>query len=151
MKYMKRAGIYKAANVTFDPIKVQAYSYSWWRFVGIVEGKVVFNNYRYSSTTSKHQSKVRNLMKELGIKIDFELPLRQGILFENETSYKHGTTTKGQTLEQMIIQAEEYLCGKFLEEQVKKQERYQKQKERKQAAKLLALKLPNQSHLENLQ
>lgn len=73
MKLMKRTKIYKASNVTFNPETKQAYSYGWWRFVDVIEGKVVFNSYRYSNTTAWHQYKVRCLMEELGIKIDLEV------------------------------------------------------------------------------
>lgn len=79
LKYMKRAGIYKAANVTFNPQTCEAFSFSWWRFVAKINGKLVFNNYRYSATTSKHQSRVREVLRELGIKIDVSLSLPKGI------------------------------------------------------------------------
>lgn len=136
MKHMKRSNIYKASNVTFDPTTIKAYSYSWWCFVAKVEDKVVFNNYRYSTSTSKHQAKVRRLLEQLGIKIDLELPLPDGILQASEIRYRSGTLVQGKTLAEMIVAAEEHLCDAFLEEQIKKQERYQKQKQRKLAAKL---------------
>ena len=46
MKFMKRAQIYKATNVTFDPKSYDAHSYRWWRFVAKIDGVVIFNNYR---------------------------------------------------------------------------------------------------------
>lgn len=119
MKLMKRTNTYKAANVTFDPTKIEAFSYGWWRFVAVVEGLVVFNNYSYSNTTSKHQAKVRSLMNELGIKIDLELPVKAGI--------------KEQSLEQLIIEAEELLCDKFLTEKLRAQDRYEEKKAAKAA------------------
>lgn len=70
MKHFKRANIYKASNVTFDPETKQAYSHDWWRFVDVINGKVFFNTYFYSQSTSGHQSKVRSLLRSLGIKID---------------------------------------------------------------------------------
>lgn len=70
MKYMKRSQIYQASNVTFNPQTKRAYSYSWWRFVDVIEGKTVFNNHGYSNSTRKHQNKVMCLMRDLGIKID---------------------------------------------------------------------------------
>lgn len=79
MKFMKRAGIYKASNVTFNPDTCQAYSYDWWRFVDVVNGKVIFNNITYSQSTCKHQSKVRSLLNELGVKIDFTIKSRSGL------------------------------------------------------------------------
>jgi hypothetical protein len=122
--YSKRAGIYKnsTGSLTFDPKTCEAHSYRWWKFVAVVEGKVVFNNYRYSVSTSKHQSKVRSLLNDLNIKIDLELPLPQGI---NSTS-----------LNDLILVAEESLCDQILNEELKKQERYQKAKARKFQKKL---------------
>lgn len=79
MKYFERAGIYKASNVSFDPKTCEARSYAWWIFVRKIGNKVVFNNYRYSVTTAKHQSKVRWLLAELGINIDVEIEAPQGL------------------------------------------------------------------------
>ncbi len=79
MKYMKRAKIYKAANVTFNPETVAAYSYDWWKFVSVIQDKIVFNEYRYSVTTVKHQNKVRRLMEQLGIEVDLYVSFRAGL------------------------------------------------------------------------
>lgn len=79
MKFFSRLGIYKASNVTFNPNTVQAYSYDWWKFVAVINGFVVFNNYRYSVSTGKHQSKVRRLMDELGLKIDVYVNIPEGL------------------------------------------------------------------------
>lgn len=49
---------------------LSAWSYNWWQFVRVVNGKVVFNNYNYSSSTNKHQSTVRSALAHLGIVID---------------------------------------------------------------------------------
>lgn len=124
MKQLKRSGIYKATNVTFDPATIDAYSYGWWRFVAVVEGKVIFNNYRYSNTTAKHQYKVRTLLAELGIKIDMELPLRKGIDYR--------------PLAELILEAEEYLCDEILENEMKREERNLKAKHRRHAKRLEA-------------
>lgn len=67
MKYFKRLGLYKASNVTFNPKTLSAHSYDWWQFVKQIDGKVIFNNYRYSQSTSKHQRKVAQVLQELGI------------------------------------------------------------------------------------
>ena len=67
MKYFKRLGLYKASNVTFNPKTLSAHSYDWWQFVKQVDGKVIFNNYRYSQSTSGHQRKVARVLQELGI------------------------------------------------------------------------------------
>lgn len=125
MKLMKRSGIYQASNykVTFDPKTNQAYSYKHWCFVAMIEGKLVFNNYRYSVTTSKHQSKVRSLLSSLGIKIDYEMPLPQGI----ETL---------STLQELIDKAESYQWDEYLRNELKKQARYERAKHRKLVRKL---------------
>lgn len=67
---VKNPTLYKAANVTFDASQIEAFSYGWWKFVKVIQGKIVFNEYSYSTTTSKHQYKVKALMRELGIDVD---------------------------------------------------------------------------------
>jgi hypothetical protein len=79
MKYYKRLKLYKASNVTFNPETMVAYSYGWWEFVKVIDGKVVFNNYYYSTSTCKHQSKVMGLLSELGIKIDMTIECPGGL------------------------------------------------------------------------
>ena len=79
IKYFKRLNVFKASNVTFDPTTIEATSYDWWSFVKVINGKVVFNNYTYSSSTSKHQHKVSSLMRQLGIKIDMEIASPNGL------------------------------------------------------------------------
>jgi hypothetical protein len=125
LKFMKRSQIYQGSNynVTFDPKTKKATSYNWWVFVAEIEGKIIFNNYRYSVTTSKHQQKVKDLLHELGIKIDIEMPLSRGIQMNVPLS-------------EQILLSEEELSDRFLVEQIKKQERYQRQKAKKFAKKL---------------
>jgi len=123
MKLLKKTGIYKAANVIFNPKTLDATSYNWWRFVGLVEGVLVESTYRYSVTTAKHQRKVRGIMNELGIKPKLSLPLPRGVRHD-------------QTLAEMICEAETHLCEQFLEEQVKKQKSYAKAKRRRLKKKL---------------
>jgi len=79
MRYYKRLKVYKSNNVVFDPTTCSAYSYEWWKFVGMVNGKVLFNNYNYSNTTCKHQSKVRSLLDSLNIKIDAFVEFPRGL------------------------------------------------------------------------
>lgn len=79
MKYLKTAGVYKASNVSFDPRTLDARSYVWWRFVKPIGGKVVFNGYRYSPTTQRHQFKVKRLLEELGISIDVYIETKLGL------------------------------------------------------------------------
>jgi uncharacterized small protein (DUF1192 family) len=79
MNYYPRLNLYKAANVTFDPSKVEAHSYRWWKFVAVIDGLVVFNSYRYSPTTARHQSKVANVMRNLGIRVDLDIECPRGL------------------------------------------------------------------------
>lgn len=127
MKFMKRANIYQASNynVTFNPETVEAHSYKWWRFVFKVDGIVVFNNYRYSNSTSKHQSKVRSLMSQLGIQIDIHAPFPDGIKWTDSR-------------ESIIEQAEENLCNEFLSQELKRQERNERARFKRKAKKLEA-------------
>lgn len=79
MKHFKRSNMYKASNVTFNPETNRAHSYDWWCFVREFNGKIVFNNYNYSNTTRKHQGKVRQLLRELGINIDLVIECPQSL------------------------------------------------------------------------
>ena len=79
MKYYSRADLYKAANVTFNPKTVVAYSYAWWRFVEVIDNLVVFNSYQYSNATIKHQYKVRRLLQQLDIPINLIIEAPQGL------------------------------------------------------------------------
>lgn len=132
MKYMKRAGIYKANNVTFDPRTMDAYSYVWWRFVARIGGQVVFNTYYYSPSTSKHQSKVRSVLSDLGITVDIAAPFPQGIKTDN--------------LKELILEAEENLCDKFLRDEAKKIERSEKAAQRRLLEKVKAIAIKHAEH-----
>lgn len=79
MKYYQKANLYKASNVTFNPSTCEAYSYGWWRFVERISGQLVFNRYRYSNSTCKHQLKVWRLLRTLGLTIDIEIEAPQGL------------------------------------------------------------------------
>ena len=79
MKFSKKRNQYEASNVSFNPDTIEAFSYGWWKFVTVIDGKVIFNNYNYSPSTCKHQSKVRVLMEKLGIKIDMIVNTRANL------------------------------------------------------------------------
>lgn len=79
MKYFPRLKQYKAANVTFNPNTLEAHSYAWWCFVKRINGQIVFNEHKYSPTTSRHQSKVKALLAELNINIDQYVDVREGL------------------------------------------------------------------------
>ena len=49
---------------------LRAVSYGWWVYCKVIDGKVVFNRYRYSVTTSKHQRECMQLLAEHGIAVD---------------------------------------------------------------------------------
>jgi hypothetical protein len=135
MKYKKRKNIYEASNVTFNRENCAAFSYQWWKFVGIVEGKVVFNNFYYSPTTRQHQYKVRKLLNELNIKIDLELPIPRGLPGSWRKSYAMGTqvTESNAILADLYLIAEEYLCDKFLTEEIKREEKNERLRLKRQA------------------
>jgi uncharacterized protein (DUF1697 family) len=81
LKYYKRLKIYKSStgNVVFNPETLEARSYDWWVFVSKIKGKVVFNNYPYSTSTGGHQRAVKKLLQTLGIKIDVTVSVRQSL------------------------------------------------------------------------
>lgn len=118
MKYFTRLGIYKANNVTFNPRTIEAFSYRWWRFVAEIDGVVIFNNYKYSNTTCKHQSKVFKLMNELNIKIDIIGPFPNGI-------------STALSIANAILEAEENLCNEFLANEAKQMQRNENAKLRR--------------------
>lgn len=70
MKYFKKLKLYKASNVVFNPENKVATSYNWWIFLGYVNGKLVFNDHAYSTTTMRHQRLVKGVLSDLGIKPD---------------------------------------------------------------------------------
>ena len=135
MKYFKRLKIYKdySGNNTFNPETLEAYSYRWWKYIGVVEGKTVFNNFRYSVTTAKHQRNAISLLKELGIKIDIYMPIPSGL--------QHG-----QSLAELVLEAEEQLCLDFLNKQAKAIDQYQRAKARKEAKRLAEFTIRAASH-----
>lgn len=79
-KWRPKLGYYTdGQNNKFDLENFEATSYKWWTYVSKIKGKVVFNSYPYSSTTSNHQRNMRSLLKQLGIKIDVEVSMRQSL------------------------------------------------------------------------
>lgn len=70
MKYMKRKNKYVSGgsrngtyNNEYFPSKLEAFSYGWWRYLQVINGILVFNNYSYSVSTNKHQ---RDLLQHIG-------------------------------------------------------------------------------------
>ena len=71
MKYYSRLKAYKLSNVCLkiEPV-LEATSYGWWVFVKRINGLVVFNEHRFSASTSKHQFRVRCELQRLNINVD---------------------------------------------------------------------------------
>lgn len=71
--YRPRLGIFKytaRSKNEFNPETFEAYSYGHWCYVARINGKVVFNEYRYSNTTTRHQGAMSSLLRQLGVKVD---------------------------------------------------------------------------------
>lgn len=79
LKYYTRLEVFKGSNVEFNFKTMRAYSYGWWRFVDLIKGKVVFNDYRYSNSTTNHQYAVKKVLRQLGIKIDHKVHINEGL------------------------------------------------------------------------
>lgn len=79
LKYDKKSGTYKGSNVGFNPRTLEAYSYGWWNFTKVMNGCLVFNYYRYSVSTVRHQSKVQELLRNLDIKVDYYVSLEESL------------------------------------------------------------------------
>ena len=85
-----KQNIVRGSNFHFNLDKKVATSYGWWRFVGEINGQLVFNSYPYSNTTIKHQNKARYLMEEHDMQPD--------LVIESHVSLDHAlfySLTKG--------------------------------------------------------
>lgn len=80
--FRPRLGIYKATNNSFNPNTGEAFSYNWWRYVILINGRYVFNTHKYSVTTGGHQSAMRSLMNQLGLPIYLEVNFRESLSVE---------------------------------------------------------------------
>ena len=69
-RFVKTQNKLKSSNFEFDLNSTTATSYDWWIFVTKENGKVIFNNYSYSVSTRKHQSKAWRI---LGYEADLTL------------------------------------------------------------------------------
>lgn len=72
MEKLKTRNEYVGCNrkCRFYADEIEATSYGYWVFVKKINGKVIFNDYKYSHTTRRHQDAVKILLDNLGIKID---------------------------------------------------------------------------------
>lgn len=87
MKKLKTRNEWVASNCRFYGDEVRATSYDWWNFVNKIDGKVIFNGYSYSNSTSGHQWKVRSLLENLGIKVDLYVIMEQSLTENNFKEY----------------------------------------------------------------
>lgn len=104
MKYYTRLHMFKGSNNVFNPIEMTAYSYNWWRYLEIIKGKLVFNDYSYSQQTNNHQGSLWGVLRQLGIKVDATVHIRGGLqalftealpaqyanIFDNEIAISRG-------------------------------------------------------------
>ena len=67
MKYYKRLKVYKTSNCVFNPETMHATSYRWYDLLKMINGKVVLNTYRYSTSTGKHIRDVQGVLHNLGV------------------------------------------------------------------------------------
>lgn len=77
--YKPRKGMLEASNNALRLDDCTAWSYSWWCYYKIVDGKGVFNAHSYSKSTAKHQSHMRRLLRTLGLPIDIEIDTAKSI------------------------------------------------------------------------
>lgn len=62
-----RLGEFRRANLTFNPMTGEGFSYNWYQITRVVKGVMVLNSYPYSVTTAKHVGLLRRLLGSLGI------------------------------------------------------------------------------------
>lgn len=65
MKYLKTKHMMKAANVELCLITLKSYSYGWWLMSKRVGNKIVFNSYKYSKSTIRHQDRVISILAQM--------------------------------------------------------------------------------------
>jgi hypothetical protein len=118
MKYFKRLGLYKAANVTLNPKTIEAHSYAWWCFVKVIKGKTVFNWYMYSNTTRKHQHKVAHELRRLGFNVDVEVNVKESLKDHD-------------TIEDLVNRSRATVTAQHEARAARKRELYKRNKERK--------------------
>lgn len=79
LRWVKRRKQFEKSNLTYCPETGRGYSYEWYRIVDRIDGKVVLNTYKYSSTTVRHVDDIRALLRSLQIKIDVEIEAPRGL------------------------------------------------------------------------
>lgn len=65
MRKLKTRNVFKASNLTIDLDNMTAISYDWWYFlIQDSDGAIYFNDYNYSPTTSVHQRKAWDVLRD---------------------------------------------------------------------------------------
>ncbi len=88
--FKKHANRYEISNCYLQLDPLIAYSYNWWEFVKVINGKLIFNNFTYSATTTAHQYKTRRLLRQLGLVIDVEIEAPSGLQSMANTVLHYG-------------------------------------------------------------
>jgi len=81
LHYKKGRNSYESStkNCTYYVDSKKAYSYNWWLFCTERKGKIIFNDYNYSNTTTNHQWSVKNVLTTLGLKSDICIQTHQSL------------------------------------------------------------------------
>jgi len=96
-----KGGIYHRPNLVFASKVCEAISYNWWTVVKKIKGKVVFNTYKFSKTTSIQQRQMRDLLQHLEIGIDYEIEAPEGLeQLKTAINYYESKIAKGKEVEQ---------------------------------------------------
>lgn len=78
LKWRPRLKIWKSGSLQWNPETQEAWSYNWC-FAKRINGKMVFNEYRYSNTTTRHQWEMRGFLKDHKIKIDLTIDTQKSL------------------------------------------------------------------------
>jgi len=74
MKITEKNGLVKGNSFTFNKITLEGFSYKWWQVsLKLDQNTVLFNNYKYSQTTTRHQYEILGLLKEQQERFGFRI------------------------------------------------------------------------------
>lgn len=81
MKKLKSKNVFQNSTKTnsLDLDKMVATSYQWWTYLKIIDGRLTFNTYRYSVTTSKHQRQTLDLLESMNVKVQVYINQRESL------------------------------------------------------------------------
>jgi hypothetical protein len=123
MPYQVKNQQFKSSKCLFIPETCRAYSYGWWRFVDLIKGKVVFNRHNYSMTTCKHQSTVRELLRQLNVKIDLYVDMHESLEHFQSQALKPMYSKLIQTEIEMNRKGSKPECNKYRKQQIQELKR----------------------------